>query len=65
MRVQSEEAGLLGEASVLQGSLPAQEGSTHFGVTVSMRGQQLQENTMLSTAQTQHHGMGREAGDQS
>lgn len=41
MRVQSEEAGLLGEDSVLHGPLPAQEGSTHFRVTVSMSGQQL------------------------
>lgn len=65
MQVQSEEAGLLGEASVLHGPLPAQEGSTHFRVTVSMSGQQLQENTMLSAAQTQHQGRGREAGDQS
>lgn len=58
MRVQSEEAGLLGEASVPHVPLPAQEGSTHFGVTVSTSGQQLQENTMLSAAQPQHQGMG-------
>lgn len=57
MRVQSEEAGLLGEASVRHVPLPAQEGSTHFGVTVSTSGQQLQENTVLSAAQTQHQGM--------
>lgn len=62
MQVWSEEAGLLGKASVLHGPLPAQEGSTHFRVTVSMSGQQLQENTMLSVAQTQHQGMGREVG---
>ena len=42
--VQSEEAGLLGEARIGRGLLPAQEGGSQFWVTASVRGQQLQEN---------------------
>lgn len=41
MGVQSEEVGLLGEAIVLHSLLPAQEGGTHFWVTVSTSSQQL------------------------
>lgn len=67
MRVQSEQAGLWGQASALHGLLPAQEGGTHFWVAVSTSGQELQENIMLSTAQHSPNtqGLGRDAGDHS
>lgn len=44
MQIGSEELGLLGEIGVQHSLPPAQEGSTHFRVTISTLSQQLQQS---------------------
>lgn len=65
MTTQSAEAGLLGEACVGCGLLPAQKGSAQLRVVASVRGQQLQENhAQCNPDRTPGH-REREAGDHS